>query len=86
MDDALVIQGQVLIKIKAPKMKIPFPSLVLAKIKNEGLLAVPVDIAEINTSKDLKKLKLSLFKGFEYIIEFVERNYETYHTQSLTVK
>ncbi|MBK8054797.1 MAG: hypothetical protein IPK35_16400 [Saprospiraceae bacterium] len=86
VDDALVIQGQVLIKIKAPKMKIPFPSLVLAKIKNEGLLAVPVDIAEINTSKDLKKLKLSLFKGFEYIIEFVERNYETYHTQSLTVK
>ncbi len=68
----LELEGNRLIKIKKNKVaKNNYPVIVKAILQAEGKEAVPVDVLEIKSRKDIKRLVLP--KG-KYLIEMIDKN------------
>jgi len=78
----LKVKGNRLVKVKRNKVsKSNYPVIVKAILEKEGKEAVPVDVIELKSKKDVKRLVLP--KG-KYLIELIDKNRKvTQYTKSV---
>ncbi len=68
-------------KVKYNLKDIKFPLQISAKISNEGLLAIPMDVIEVLNNEELENAVLHLELGRQYNIEFLNRDYDLIYTE-----
>jgi len=67
-------------KVNNDLKAIRFPLLISAKVSNEGLLAIPMDVLEVLNDEELENAVLYLESGRQYNVEFLNRDYELIYT------